>query len=66
VGHIALELQTLAGMTVEFGRTRETTDAGVYQVVFEYLDEQAVRYAMRAPSGCAKALSQQGSIRLLN
>lgn len=48
VEHVALELQVLAGMTVSFGCTRETVDAGVYQVVFEYLDEQAGRYAMRA------------------
>ncbi|MCU0570727.1 MAG: cyanophycin synthetase, partial [Oculatellaceae cyanobacterium Prado106] len=48
VEHVALELQALAGMPVTFGRTRETTAAGVYQVVVEYLDEQAGRYATRA------------------
>ena len=38
VEHVALELQTLAGMQVGFGRTRETATPGVYNVVFEYLD----------------------------
>ncbi|NJN30150.1 MAG: cyanophycin synthetase [Synechococcales cyanobacterium RM1_1_8] len=46
--HVALELQTLAGMPVGFGRTRETSDPGIYQVVFEYQNEQAGRYAARA------------------
>jgi cyanophycin synthetase len=48
VEHIALELQNLAGMAVGFGRTRETVEPGIYQVVVEYLDEQAGRYALRA------------------
>jgi len=48
IEHVALELQELAGMRVGFGRTRETGTAGIYQVVFEYLDEQAGRYAARA------------------
>jgi cyanophycin synthetase len=46
--HVALELQTLAGMPVGFGRTRETATPGVYQVVFQYQYEQAGRYAARA------------------
>ncbi|MGD1910264.1 MAG: cyanophycin synthetase, partial [Rivularia sp. (in: cyanobacteria)] len=33
--HVALELQELAGMHVGFGRTRETSTPGIYQVVFE-------------------------------
>lgn len=48
VEHVALELQTLAGMDVGFGRTRETSTPGVYQVIFQYVDEQAGRYAARA------------------
>lgn len=48
VEHVALELQTLVGMEVGFGRTRETSTSGVYQVVIEYLEEQAGRYAARA------------------
>lgn len=48
VEHVALELQTLAGMPVKFGRTRTTSTAGVQQVVFQYTEEQAGRYAARA------------------
>lgn len=48
IEHVALELQTLAGMAVGFGRTRETATPGVYQVVFQYENEEAGRYASRA------------------
>ncbi len=39
--HVAIELQTLAGMDVAYGKTRSTTDQGVYNVVFRYFDEVA-------------------------
>ncbi|WP_410223072.1 cyanophycin synthetase family protein, partial [Limnospira platensis] len=48
IEHVALELQQLAGMPVGFGRTRETSTPGVFQVVYEYENEQAGRYAGRA------------------
>lgn len=48
VEHVALELQELAGMPVGFGRTRETSSPGIYNVVFEYVYEEAGRYAGRA------------------
>ena len=34
IEHFALELQTQAGMDVGYGRTRETSDKGVYNIVF--------------------------------
>ena len=37
IEHVALELQELAGMKAGFGRTRETGDRGVYNVVYEYV-----------------------------
>ena len=40
VEHIALEIQTLAGMDVGFGRTRSTGQHGVYNVVFNYMEEK--------------------------
>lgn len=40
VEHIALELQTLAGLDTGFGRTRETKIPGVYNVVYSYLEEK--------------------------
>ncbi|MEO1671754.1 MAG: cyanophycin synthetase, partial [Cyanobacteria bacterium J06631_2] len=48
IEHVALELQELAGMPVGFGRTRETSTPGVFNVAFEYVEEQAGRYAGRA------------------
>src|ERR1700682_2983604 len=37
--HVALELQSLAGTEVGFGRTRETSEDGVYKVAIEYEQE---------------------------
>jgi cyanophycin synthetase len=34
--HVAIELQNIAGVRVTFGKTRETTVPGVYDVVYEY------------------------------
>ncbi|HSK71154.1 MAG TPA: cyanophycin synthetase, partial [Pyrinomonadaceae bacterium] len=48
VEHFALELQTLAGMDVGYGRTRETDETGIYNVVFAYMEEECGRYAARA------------------
>lgn len=61
VEHVALELQTLAGMPVGFGRTRETSTPGVYRVVVEYLDEQAGRYAARAAVRLCQSLVEMRS-----
>lgn len=58
--HVALELQTLAGMPVGFGRTRETSTPGVYQVVVEYQNEQAGRYAARAAVRICQSLADTG------
>jgi cyanophycin synthetase len=48
IEHIALEMQTLAGMDTGYGRTRETGEKGVYNVVFSYMEEEVGRYAARA------------------
>lgn len=61
VQHVALELQTIAGMSVGFGRVRETSEMGVYQVVFEYVDEQAGRYTGRAAVRLCQSLLETGS-----
>lgn len=60
IEHIALELQSLAGMDVGFGRTRETSTPGVYRVVFQYLDEQAGRYAGRAAVRMCQSIIDTG------
>lgn len=56
IEHIALEIQTLAGMDVGFGRTRETRTPGVYNVVFNYLEENAGIYAAEESVKIAEAL----------
>jgi cyanophycin synthetase len=43
--HVAIELQNVAGAQVTFGKTRETTQPGVYDVVFEYEQEDVGREA---------------------
>src|SRR5437879_4861965 len=48
IEHVALELQTLAGTPVGFGRTRETREEGVYKVVIEYDNEELARAALQA------------------
>ena len=57
IEHIALELQTLAGMDTGFGRTRETTDKGVYHVVFSYQEAKAGIYTAKAAVKMAQALA---------
>ncbi len=56
IEHIALEIQTLAGMDVGFGRTRETKTPGVYNVVFNYREEQAGIFAAEEAVKIAEAL----------
>ncbi len=56
IEHIALEIQTLAGMDTGFGRTRETKEPGVYNVVFTYLEEKVGIYAAEASVRIAEAL----------
>ena len=54
--HIALEIQTLAGMDCGFGRTRGTGEHGVYSVVFSYMEEKVGIYAGRAAIKIVQAL----------
>ena len=41
--HVTIELQSLAGTRVGYGRARETTEEGVYRVVVRYRDERLAR-----------------------
>ncbi|HAG85111.1 MAG TPA: cyanophycin synthetase [Cyanobacteria bacterium UBA12227] len=61
IEHVALELQEMTGMRVGFGRTRETATPGIYQVVFEYVDEQAGRYAARAAVRLCQSIVDTGT-----
>lgn len=56
IEHIALEIQTLAGMDTGFGRTRSTQDKGVYNVVFSYIEENVGIYAAKASVDIANAV----------
>ncbi|MCC6816350.1 MAG: cyanophycin synthetase [Saprospiraceae bacterium] len=56
IEHIALEIQSLAGMEVGFGRTRSYGEDGVYHVVFDYIEEKVGQYAARASVRICEAL----------
>lgn len=56
IEHIALEIQTLAGMDTGYGRTRQTKTEGVYNVVFSYIEEKAGIFAAEASVRIAEAL----------
>ncbi|MBO9657274.1 MAG: cyanophycin synthetase [Chitinophagaceae bacterium] len=58
IEHVALELQTLAGMECGYGRTRSTRTKGVYHVVFAYTIEDAGKYAGEAATKLVHALAQ--------
>ena len=56
IEHIALEIQTLAGMDCGFGRTRGYGEEGVYFVVFNHMVGKVGRYAAKASFRIAEAL----------
>ncbi len=58
IEHIALEIQSLAGMECGFGRTRETATSGIYNVVFSYMEEKVGIFAAKASVAIAEALIQ--------
>lgn len=64
IEHIALELQTLAGMDTGFGRTRSTGEYGVYYVVFSYLEEDAGVYTAKAAVRIAEQLIKGNPVSL--
>lgn len=45
--HVTLELQSLAGTQVGFGKARETSEEGVYRVIFEYVEETVARECLK-------------------
>ncbi|MCW5915811.1 MAG: ATP-grasp domain-containing protein, partial [Ferruginibacter sp.] len=56
IEHVALELQTLAGMDTGFGRTRGTGNHGEYYVVFSYMEEDAGIYAGKSALALVESL----------
>lgn len=56
IEHIALEIQSMAGMDTGFGRTRGYGEVGVYNVVFSYLEESVGRFAAKTAVEICEAL----------
>lgn len=56
IEHIALEIQTLAGMDTGFGRTRGYGETGVYNIVFSYMEESVGRFAAKVAVKICEAL----------
>jgi len=56
IEHIALEIQSLAGMETGFGRTRETKTPGIYNVVFSYVEDKVGLFAAESAVNIAQAL----------
>jgi cyanophycin synthetase len=46
--HVTLELQSLSGVDVSYGRARETEEEGVYKVTFKYKDEEHAKACLEA------------------
>ncbi|MFN4812475.1 MAG: cyanophycin synthetase family protein, partial [Bacteroidota bacterium] len=57
IEHVALEIQTLAGMDTGFGRTRTTGEHGIYNVVFNYEEEKVGIYAAKAAVRICQAIA---------
>ena len=56
IEHLALEMQTLAGMDCGFGQTRSAAEPGVYHVVFDYVEEKAGLYVAKAALSLVEAI----------
>lgn len=61
VEHIALELQCLAGMEVGFGKTYDTSEHGIYKVVYRYRVESAGLLAGREAVALVEATAKKRS-----
>jgi len=58
IEHVALEIQSLAGMENGYGRTRGTNTKGVYNMVFSYTIEKAGLYAAEAAFRLVDAIAK--------
>ncbi|KAA9345984.1 cyanophycin synthetase [Adhaeribacter soli] len=56
IQHVALELQTMAGMDSGYGRSCPAEEPGTYTVIFSYQEEQAGEYAANAAIRVTRAL----------
>lgn len=65
VQHIALELQTMAGMNSGYGRCYAANEPGVDFVVFSYQQERAGEYAAEAAVRITEALARGEKVSLI-
>lgn len=65
IEHIALEIQSMAGMETGFGRTRTFGEHGVYNVVFDYHEEAVGRYAAKTAVDICQSLIDDTAYDLL-
>ncbi|MBS4014177.1 MAG: ATP-grasp domain-containing protein [Bacteroidetes bacterium] len=56
IEHVAIELQSLAGMQAGYGKTRSTLTQGVYNIIFRFIDDKAGIYAAKAAVNLINAL----------
>ncbi len=61
VEHVAIELQSLAGMEASYGKTRSTQKQGVYNIIFRFIDDIAGIYAAKAAVNLVNAILQKKS-----
>ncbi|MFP4389910.1 MAG: cyanophycin synthetase family protein, partial [Desulfococcaceae bacterium] len=64
--HVAIELQTLAGMDVGFGKTRATRVPGVYNVVYRFEDQAAGLEAGRMAVNLVNSILTGGEFDVSN
>jgi len=66
IEHVAIELQTLAGMDVSYGKTRSSLKQGVYNIIFRFFDEYAGLYAGKAALNLVNAVLNNDEFPLMN
>ncbi|WP_242927211.1 cyanophycin synthetase [Pontibacter vulgaris] len=65
VQHIALELQTMAGMDSGYGRRYPSRDQGIDFVIFSYQQERAGEYAAHAAVKITEALARGKKVNIV-
>jgi cyanophycin synthetase len=64
--HVAIELQCLANMQVGFGKTLDTDEEGIYDIVFRYRDEEAGIKAGREAVGIVNSIYKNKPVNIDN
>ena len=64
IEHIAIELQCLSGMEVEYGKTFCTSQDGIYLVVFRYKVESAGLMAAEEAVSIFESLAQEKNVNI--